>query len=114
MGGGAVAVVVALTGLSLFYRSCLSVIAPELSRDLGLSPEDLGHANGAFFLSMAAMQIPVGLLFDRYGPRRVVAGFTVLAVVAAALHGMVRTPGELVAVRLLLGVGCAASFMGAG
>jgi len=37
----------------------------------------------------------------------------VLAVIAAALHGLVRTPAELVAVRLLLGIGCAASFMGA-
>ena len=105
--------VVAVTALSLFYRSCLGVIAPELTRDLGLTPEDLGNANGAFFLAMAAMQIPVGLLFDRYGPRRVVSSLTVLAVIAAALHGMVRSPGELVAVRLLLGVGCAGSFMGA-
>jgi MFS family permease len=112
-GAGAVAVMVAITALSLFYRSCLGVIAPELTRDLGLTPEDLGNANGAFFLSMAAMQIPVGLLFDRYGPRRVVSWLTVLAVIAAALHGMVRTPGELVAVRLLLGIGCAGSFMGA-
>ena len=104
---------VAITALSLFYRSCLGVIAPELTRDLGLTAEDLGNANGAFFLSMAAMQIPVGLLFDRYGPRRVVSCLTVIAVLAAALHGLVRSPGELVAVRLLLGVGCAGSFMGA-
>ncbi len=113
MGAGAVAVLVAITGLSLFYRACLGVLAPELAQDLGLTPEDLGHANGAFFLAMAAMQIPVGLLFDRYGPRRVVAAFTVLAVVAAAWQAMVRSPGELVAARLLLGAGCAASFMGA-
>jgi MFS family permease len=112
-GAGAVAVMVAITALSLFYRSCLGVIAPELTRDLGLTPEDLGNANGAFFLSMAFMQIPVGLLFDRYGPRRVVSWLTVLAVLAAALHGMVRAPGELIAVRLLLGIGCAGSFMGA-
>ncbi len=104
---------VAITALSLFYRSCLGVIAPELTRDLGLTPEDLGNANGAFFLAMAAMQIPVGLLFDRYGPRRVVSWLTVLAVLAASLHGMVRSPGELVAARLLLGIGCAGSFMGA-
>jgi MFS family permease len=104
---------VAITALSLFYRSCLGVIAPELTRDLGLTPEDLGNANGAFFLSMALMQIPVGLLFDRYGPRRVVSWLTVLAVLAAALHGLVRSPAELVAARLLLGIGCAGSFMGA-
>ena len=108
-----VAVVVAVTALSLFYRSCLGVIAPELTRDLGLTPEDLGNANGAFFLAIAAMQIPVGLLFDRYGPRRVVSCLTVIAVIAAALQGMVRSPGELIAVRLLLGVGCAGNFTGA-
>ena len=68
---------VAITALSLFYRSCLGVIAPELTRDLGLTPENLGNANGAFFLSMAFMQVPVGLLFDRYGPRRVVSWLTV-------------------------------------
>ena len=73
---------VAITALSLFYRSCLGVIAPELTRDLGLTPEDLGNANGAFFLAMAAMQIPVGLLFDRYGPRLVISCFTALAVIA--------------------------------
>ena len=39
MGWGAVAVLIAVTGLSLFYRSCLGVIAPELTRDLGLTPE---------------------------------------------------------------------------
>lgn len=113
MGGGAVAVIVAVTGLSLFYRSCLGVLAPELTRDLGLTPEDLGRANGAFFLAMAVMQVPVGLLFDRYGPRRVVTAFTVLAVAGAAWQGLVRSPNELVAARLLLGTGCAASFMGA-
>ena len=104
---------VALAALSLFYRSCLGVIAPELSRDLHLTPEDLGRANGAFFLAMAVMQIPVGLLFDRYGPRRVMAACTALAVLAAAWHGLVGSAAELVAARLLLGIGCAASFMGA-
>ena len=69
---------VAITGLSQFYRSCLGVIAPELTRDLGLTPEDLGQANGAFFLAMGLMQVPVGLLFDRYGPRRTVTTLTAL------------------------------------
>ncbi len=111
MGAAFAAVLVALAGLSQFYRSCLGVIAPELTRDLGLTPETLGQANGAFFAAMGVMQIPVGLLFDRYGPRRTVTALTVLAVIAAAWHAVVRTPGELVAARLLLGLGCSASFM---
>ncbi len=65
-GAGAVAVLVAITGLSLFYRSCLGVIAPELSRDLGpivgafptpdaVSPEIAYRwAFGAIALTLAA------------------------------------------------------------
>lgn len=113
MGGAAVAVLVAITGLSLFYRSCLGVIAPELTRDLGLTPETLGQANSAFFLALAVLQVPVGLLLDRYGPRRVVAAFTALAVAGAAWQATVTTAAELTASRLLVGAGCAASFMGA-
>lgn len=111
LGAGAVAVLVATTGLSQFYRACLGVIAPELSQDLGLTPEDLGRANGAFFLALGVMQLPVGLLFDRYGVRRTVTWLTVLTVIAAAWHGVVRTPTELAAARFLLGLGCAGSFM---
>ncbi|MGH8764510.1 MAG: MFS transporter, partial [Burkholderiales bacterium] len=113
MGPAAVAVLVSITGLSLFYRSCLGVIAPELAHDLQLTPEDLGRANSAFFLAIALLQIPVGLLFDRYGPRKVVAAFTAIAVVGAAWQATVTTAGELAAARFVIGVGCSASFMGA-
>jgi MFS family permease len=112
-GAAALSLLMAVTALSQFYRSCLGVIAPELTRDLGMTPQDLGRANGAFFLAVALMQIPVGLLFDRYGARRTVSALTLLAIAGAAWHGLARTPGELVAARLLLGVGCAGSFMGA-
>lgn len=44
MGWGALAVIVAVTALSQFYRSCLGVIAPELSQDLDISPEQLGSS----------------------------------------------------------------------
>lgn len=113
MGWEALAVIVAITALSQFYRSCLGVIAPELSHDLDLSPEALGSANGAFFLAMALAQIPVGMLFDRYGPRLTVAAFTAVAFVAAIWQSMAASAEELIAARFLLGLGCAASFMGA-
>jgi MFS family permease len=113
MGGGALAAIAAATALSQFYRSCISVIAPELSHDLGLSPEELGSANGAFFLAMALAQIPVGMMFDRFGARRTVAAFSALAALAGAWHAAVRGPEDLVAARFLLGLGSAASFMGA-
>ena len=104
---------VAITALSHFYRSCLSVIAPELALELAMSPQQLGEANGAFFLAMALAQVPVGMLFDRIGPRRTVSGLTALAVAAALWHAVVTSGAELAAARFLLGVGCAGSIMGA-
>mgnify|MGYP001191321025 CR=1 FL=1 len=113
MGWEALAVIVAVAALSQFYRSCLGVIAPELTRDLALTPEALGTANGAFFLAMALAQIPVGMLFDRYGPRRVVAALTAVAFGAALWQAAARSAEELVLARFVLGLGCAGSFMGA-
>ncbi|QQS12978.1 MAG: hypothetical protein IPK81_01500 [Rhodospirillales bacterium] len=48
----------AATALSQFYRVSNSVIAPELTRDLGLTKSDLGWAGGAFFLALLVAQIP--------------------------------------------------------
>jgi MFS family permease len=113
MGWGALAAIVAVAALSQFFRSCLGVIAPELSRDLEMSPEQLGSANGAFFLAMAATQIPVGMLFDRIGPRLTVAAFTAVAVAGAAWQAMAASAEEMIVARFVVGLGCAASFMGA-
>jgi MFS family permease len=115
-GGADLRVVVllsALTAVSQFYRASLSAIAPELSRDLALSPEALGMANGAFFLSLGLVQLPVGMLFDRYGPRRTIGALAVLAVAGSLLHAAANTPTALVTARGLIGLGCAGSFMGA-
>jgi hypothetical protein len=53
--------------LSQFFRSSNSVIGPELIRDLSLSSEALGFANGCFFAALLLVQIPVGIAFDRIG-----------------------------------------------
>ena len=97
--------------LSQFYRSSIGVIAPELVRDLSLSPQALGLAGGIFFLALGVVQIPVGMSFDRVGPRRTVAWISVFAVAGAIWMAMARTGPELIAGRFLVGVGCAASFM---
>ena len=57
--------------LSYLFRTVNAIISPELARDLSLNPASLGLLTSAYFLAFAAMQIPVGILLDRYGPRRV-------------------------------------------
>ena len=78
----------ATTILSQFFRASTSVIAPELIRDLSLSPEALGFASGSFFLALLLPQIFVGVLFDRIGPRITVSALSVLMVAGALLHSV--------------------------
>ena len=98
--------------VSQFYRSSTAVIAPELVRDIGFSPESLGLLTGAFFLAFGLTQIPLGVLLDRYGPRRVITGMLFFAVAGAVVFATGASPAMLTMGRALMGVGCAAVFMG--
>lgn len=102
---------VAVTGVSQFYRASAAVIAPELMADLQIGPETLGLAGSAFFIALGVMQIPVGILFDRIGPRLTVGSLTLVSVLGALLHAVADSGALLVAARTILGLGSAASFM---
>ncbi|MDP1838328.1 MAG: MFS transporter [Reyranella sp.] len=102
---------IAVTCLSQFYRVSNSVIAPELSRDLDLSARQLGWAGSAFFFALFAVQIPVGMWFDRFGARRTVAALSLLAMLGSLWIARAADATDLIAGRTIVGVGCAASFM---
>lgn len=108
---GLLLMLVATTSLSQFFRASTNVIAPELIRDLSLTPEMLGFANACFFLALLAVQIPVGILFDRIGARLTVGILAVLAIAGTLLHAIVETGSGLAAARFLLGLGHGGSFM---
>jgi len=108
-----VALLVLLTLVSQFFRVAYGAIAPDLLRDLDLSASSLSLAGGAFFLGLGIAQIPVGMAFDRFGVRKTVAVLTLAAVVGAVGNALARDATELVAARLLIGIGCGGSFMGA-
>ncbi|MDJ0949828.1 MAG: MFS transporter [Alphaproteobacteria bacterium] len=110
-----VPVVVSLCALfiiSQFYRSAIAVMAPELSRDMGLSAETLGLLTGAFFVASALMQLPVGVLLDRYGPRRVVPSILTVAVAGALVFASAASGPMLVLGQFMVGLGCSGVFMG--
>jgi predicted MFS family arabinose efflux permease len=102
---------IAITCLSQFYRVSNSVIAPDLVRDLHLDARELGWAGSAFFLALFAVQLPVGLWFDRFGARRTVSAVSLLAVVGAVWISFAADAADLIAARIVMGLGCAASFM---
>ncbi len=105
--------VVTITLASQFFRASTSALGPELMRDLSLSPQGLGLANAAFFVSLTAAQIPIGMLFDRFGPRLVVTLLNIFTVLGAALHVVARSEALFVLARFLVVLGCAGSFMAA-
>ncbi|MBN8889519.1 MAG: hypothetical protein BGP12_04725 [Rhodospirillales bacterium 70-18] len=108
---GWVITMLAATAVSQFHRAALGVVAPELAHDLAASPQALGAANFSFFLAFVVSQIPIGVAFDRVGPRVVVSCLTVLAVMGAVGQSFAADRAQLAAARFVLGLGCAASFM---
>lgn len=107
-----VLMLIATTALSQFFRASTTVIAPELIRDLGLSASMLGFANAAFFLALLAIQIPVGLMFDRIGARLTVTILAAAAVAGSLMHWKVTDGSTLSIARALTGIGHGGSFMG--
>ena len=74
--------------MSYAFRAINAVIAQPLVQELGLTAGQLGFLASAYFLSFAIMQLPVGVMLDRYGPRRVEAvliGFAALGALFFAL-----------------------------
>jgi MFS family permease len=101
----------ATTVLSQFFRSSITVLAPELIVELKLTSEALGMSNAIFFFALMAAQVPVGILFDRIGVRYTVGSLAMLGVAGALWHAVVRDGSELIAARFLLGLGFGGSFM---
>ncbi|MBC8238882.1 MAG: MFS transporter [Alphaproteobacteria bacterium] len=98
---------------SYFYRTVNAVVAPYLRQDIGLGPADLGLMSAAYFLSFAAFQIPLGLLLDRYGPRRVQGSLYCVAALGALLFSMGDSVTTLVLARAMVGFGVSGGLMAA-
>ena len=98
--------------LSQFFRAFLAVLTAPLQADLGVGPDVLATASGLWFLSFAAMQIPVGWALDTLGPRRT-AGWLLLIGGAggAAVFAIAQGPLYILVAMLFIGVGCSPVLM---
>src|SRR5262245_66650845 len=65
--------------LSYLFRTVTAVIAGHLSADLNLRSADLGLLTSVYFLVFAAVQLPLGAVLDRYGPRAIQSALLLLA-----------------------------------
>ena len=95
--------------LSYFFRTINALIAAPLALELGLDAGDLGLLTSVYFLTFAAAQIPIGVLLDRYGPRRIQSALLMAAAAGAALFAASEDFLVLLAGRALIGLGVAAA-----
>ncbi len=97
--------------LSYLYRTVTAVIAPNLIAEVGLVATDLGLLASAYFLTYAAMQLPLGLGLDRFGPRRMQAGLILISALGALCFALATSRDGLALARALIGVGVCGGLM---
>ena len=97
--------------LSYLFRTVNAVLAPDLVAAFSLSAADLGLMTALYFMSFAGMQPALGILLDRYGPRRVQAALLLAAALGAALFAAAESRGTLFLARTLIGLGATRSTM---
>ncbi|MET8852605.1 DHA2 family efflux MFS transporter permease subunit [Amycolatopsis sp. NPDC004625] len=101
---GALAVSLLTIGLDL---TVLNVAMPTLAVDLGATTTQLQWFGNAYTLALAALLLPAGLFGDRFGPKKLLLGALVVFGLASLWCAYAGSPGELIAARVLLGVGAA-------
>jgi predicted MFS family arabinose efflux permease len=97
--------------LSYLFRAVNAVVGPVLAADIGLSATELGLLTSAYLFAFALFQLPLGVLLDRYGPRRVQFGLFTCAAAGSLLFAIGQDVVVLTLARALIGLGFAGGLM---
>lgn len=90
-----------------------SVMTNELMRDLGLNAASVGMVSAAYFFAYTPMQLPAGLLYDRFGPRVLITVAILICACGALFFGLTTNAFMASSGRFFMGIGSAFSFIGA-
>ena len=103
--------------LFYFYEFLLQVspgvMGSELMHDFSVTSQTLGILSGVYFYSYAAMQIPGGVLMDRFGPHRLLTLATAICALSTVAFGMTDNFFTACIARLMIGFGSAFAAVGA-
>jgi predicted MFS family arabinose efflux permease len=99
--------------MSYLFRTVNSVIAPDLIAELNLDEAGLGLITSAYLYAFTLFQLPLGLLLDRYGPRRTHAVLLTIAAFGSLLFAMGPDPLTLTLARAVIGIGLSGGLMAA-
>ncbi len=98
--------------ISCLLRAITATLSPLLTDEFNLLAGDLGLLAGGYFLGFASMQIPLGYLLDKQGPKKIVSSFLLIAIVGTASFALAQSFAGLLISRILIGVGVSACLMG--
>lgn len=91
-------------------RVCISAAAPAMTRDLGLTAEQMGYVFSVFALAYGIFEIPMGWLGDRYGQRSLLTRIVGCWSLFTVLTGMARSYWSLLVIRFAFGAAEAGAF----
>ncbi len=97
--------------LAFFHRMAPAAIATDLQQSFLASGAELGALAAAYFYTYTVMQIPVGVMADTLGIRKIVAIGAMLAGVGSLLFGMADTLAVATVGRILIGLGVSSMFI---
>ena len=98
--------------ISALLRAITATLSPLLTLEFSLTAGNLGLLAGGYFLGFASMQIPLGYLLDKYGPKKIVSSFLLIAIIGTVAFALSQSFSGLLMSRILIGVGVSACLMG--
>lgn len=111
---GVVAIVATLGAayiVSMFLRNSVGVLAPDLAQSLTLTAPQIALISSIYFFAFVAAQIPIGVVIDRYGPKRCMLVCAVVTVASTLLFAGATNFATMVAARVLMGLGTSCFLM---
>ena len=97
--------------ISCLLRAITATLSPVLTLEFELMAADLGLLAGGYFLGFASMQIPLGYLLDKFGPKKIVSSFLLIAFIGTLSFALAQSFSGLLISRILIGVGVSACLM---
>jgi len=97
--------------IAYYHRVAPAVITRELSSEFGLSGAALGNLSAFYFYSYAAVQIPTGVLADRWGPRKVLTLGASLTAMGTLLFALAPSVSWASAGRFIIGASAGVAFV---
>lgn len=101
-----------LYSYGFFQRVAPSVMVEDLMREFAVTAALLGHLSAFYFYAYAGLQIPLGVLLDRLGPRRVMTASALTAATGSLLFAVAHDLPVAYLGRFLIGAGVAVGLIG--